>query len=114
MLQRLVQFVTRHDCGKKGHYKSDCPDHEGRQASGGGNTSSVKLAKVNLLEFAEGRTNDQVLEIMVAKRDRPIQDIEPPMKAHRKRRKNKVVDELSTSKGMEKRHRRRSELKTCY
>ena len=46
-------------------------------------------------------------EVMVAKRYRPMQDIEPPMRAHHKRRKNKATDAPDTSRGTEKRHRRK-------
>ena len=105
-LQRSVQFVTCHGCGKKGHYKSDCPDHVGARSVGGRSTSS-ELAEVNLLEFDDGRTNNPVPEVMVAKRYRPMQDIEPPMRAHHKRRKNKATDALDTSRGTEKRHWRK-------
>ena len=107
--QRSVQFVTCHGCGKKGHYKSDCPHNDNiRTPNGVGAASSgVKLAEVNLLEFVSSRINDPTPEVMMAKRDRPVLDIEPPIRKYHKRSKGRPTDTPSTSRRTDKRPRRR-------
>ena len=104
--QRSVQFITCHGCGKIGHYKSDCLEVNNLRSTGGGGatTLGVKSAEVNLLEFVGGQIDDPIPEVMVVKRDRPMQDVEPPVRKHRRRR---MIDTPCTSKRIEKRPRRR-------
>jgi len=72
---RAVQFITCHGCGRKGHYKSDCPDQEKAPV-----TSSAKLVEVNLVQIADGPliTQDE-LKIMMAKRGRPSKEPVPTL-----------------------------------
>lgn len=69
---RVVQFVTCHSCGLKGHYKNDCSNQEKFTAL----TSNVKLAKVHLVQIANSATSAQEeLEVMMAKQGRPTKEI---------------------------------------
>jgi hypothetical protein len=108
-MQRSVQFVTCHGCGKRGHYKSDCPDNDRGKTSGAGgvaSTSGTKPVEVNLLEFSHSCTEEDEPEIMMVKRAHLALDTEPPGKEHHKRRKSMQNEGPSTSERTKKTRRK--------
>jgi len=107
--QRSVQFVTCHGCGKKGHYKFDCPDNGNARTLnvGGIAPSRVKLAEVNLLEFVSNRVDNPTPEVMMAKHGRPMLDIEPPIRKHHKISKGRLSNTSHASNKTDKQSRRR-------
>jgi len=69
---KSVQFITCHNCGRKGHYRSDCPDLEKIPT-----VPSGKLAEVNLLQVVpSSRVRGLEPEVMMAKRGRPPKEAE--------------------------------------
>jgi hypothetical protein len=67
---RSVQFVTCHNCQRKGHMAKDYPEHERGKPSPSTNnidSISVKLEEVNLLECTKAKVIEAILEVMVAK-----------------------------------------------
>lgn len=78
---KSVQFITCHNCGRKGHYRSDCPDLEKIPT-----IPSGKLAEVNLLQVVpSSRVRELEPELMMAKRGRPSKESEAREK-HRDKR----------------------------
>jgi hypothetical protein len=107
--QRTVRFVTCHNCGEIGHYRSDCPNINKNRLvtpTKGISTSGTKPAEVNLLEYSNSRIKEIELEVMVAKRAAPMQDIEPPMKEHHKRSKSRRDEGPSTREHVKKTRRK--------
>ena len=114
ILQWLVQFVTCHGCGKKGHYKSNCPDTETYRANPrGASTSETKAVEVNLLKLISKGLSEERLEVMMTKRTRPTHDIEPPMRAHHKRSKGQNEEGPSHHEHV-KRTRRKIGIKDLF
>jgi hypothetical protein len=90
--QRSIQFVTCHGCGKRGHYKSDCPDIDRGRSNFASNTTSssrTKQAEVNLLELSQTRTKEEEPQVMMAKRSTSTPDIDLPARESHKSKKYK-------------------------
>jgi len=69
---RFVQFITYHQCGRKGYYRSNCLDLDK-----GATSSTIKLAEVNLFQLEDNHCVTKFeLEIMMTERDRSLKDPE--------------------------------------
>lgn len=66
----------------------------------------AKAAEVNLLKLISKGLSEEPLEVMMTKRTRPAQDIEPPLRAHHKRSKGRNKEGPSHQERIKKTRRR--------
>jgi hypothetical protein len=93
--RQVPPYVTCHGCGGRGHLKHECPDILKK-----GTTNSAeakgKVVEIALLECKGEDETDDRLEVMMAKRDRIMEDI---VSAHQARKKRHMDPHASISRG---------------
>lgn len=96
-MSRTVEFISCHHYKRCRHYKSHCPNlfkGKGIIDQRRSSSNTLKVIEVNVLEFQKSRTKVDHLEVMMTKRDKPLQDFDSRIRLIERDQRKKLENVL--------------------